>query len=106
MGEVPQEDRIYIREAAQILNRRMDTLRKWDRQGILPKKLQPKREKTGRRWRYWTATQVKGIADWMERTDRRPGKGLPHWTPSQEDIDDMIEKLRTPRRRDSVRSRS
>lgn len=91
------EERIYIREAAEILNRRMDTLRKWDRL-YLPVKLRSHREDNGRRWRYWTPAQLKGIIKWMEDTDRRPGKGLPHWKPSEEEVDELIEKLRKPRK--------
>ena len=91
------EERIFIREAAELLNRRMDTIRKWDRDGILPKKLQSKREESGRRWRYWTPAQISGIADWMEKTDRRPGKGLPHWKPTPEQVEELLVKLRKPR---------
>lgn len=90
------EERIYIREAAQILNRRMDTLRKWDR-NELPKKLRAHREEDGRKWRYWTPAQIRGIFDWIKDTDRRPGKGLPHWNPSDEEIEDLIVKLRKPK---------
>lgn len=92
-----EEKKVYIREAAEILNRQMDTLRRWDRL-YLPKKLRAKREKTGRKWRYWTPAQIKEIALWMERTDRRPGKGLPHWKPSEEEIEGLLEKLRKPRK--------
>ena len=93
----PPEERVYIREASEILNRRMDTLRKWDRK-VLPKELRSQREESGRKWRYWTPAQIRGIFDWIEETDRRPGKGLPHWNPSDEDIDNLIEKLRKPRK--------
>lgn len=90
-------DRIFIRDAAEIFNRKMDTLRKWDR-NELPKHLKSHREESGRRWRYWTPDQIRGIFDWIEKTDRRPGKGLPHWNPTQEDIDKLIQKLRKPRK--------
>lgn len=93
---MPEEERIYIREAAEILNRRMDTLRKLDR-NELPDELKAHREESGRRWRYWTATQIAGIFKWIEETDRRPGKGLPHWNPTQEEVDELIEKLRKPK---------
>lgn len=95
--KIPDEDRIYIREAAELINRRMDTLRRWDRL-YLPKNLKSHREESGRKWRYWTSKQLKGILDWMEKTDRRPGKGLPHWNPTQEEIDEVIESLRRPRK--------
>lgn len=93
----PADERIYIRDAAEILNRRMDTLRKWDRKH-LPEELRSHREESGRKWRYWTPKQIKGIFDWIEETDRRPGKGLPHWNPSEEEIEKLYEKLRKPRR--------
>ena len=90
------DERIYIRDAAELLNRRMDTLRKWDRHE-LPEHLQSHREESGRKWRYWTPEQIRGIFDWIEETDRRPGKGLPHWKPNQDEIDSLIQKLRKPR---------
>lgn len=92
-----KEERIYIRELATIIDRQMDTLRRWDRL-YLPKRLQAKREKTGRKWRYWTPAQVVGIQEWMEKTDRRPGKGLPHWKPTEEEITELLVKLRKPRK--------
>lgn len=94
--EQQTEERIFIREASDLLNRRMDTLRKWDR-NFLPAELQSHREESGRRWRYWTPEQIKGIFDWIEETDRRPGKGLPHWNPSREEVEDLIQNLRRPR---------
>lgn len=94
---IPEADRVYIREAAEILNRRMDTLRRWERPGVLPKHLKPHREKTGRRWRYWSRQQIEGIKKWLVDTDRRPGKGLPtlpDLTP--EEAEEMITKMRGP----------
>lgn len=96
MPKTPEDERIYIREAEKILNRKMDTLRRWDRL-YLPKALKAHREESGRKWRYWTPKQIAGILKWMEKTDRRPGKGLPHWEPTQEEIDNVIQKLRRPR---------
>lgn len=91
------DNRIYISEAAAILNRRPDTLRKWDRHE-LPKKLRSSREESGRKWRYWTPAKIKGILAWIERTDRRPGKGLPHYHPSPDQVDELLLKLRKPRK--------
>jgi hypothetical protein len=90
------ERRIYIQEAATLLNRRMSTLRKWESEGILPKGLLPKRGK--RDWRYWTPEQIEGIRDWIRATDRRPGKGLPHYNPTEADLDRAIEQMRKPRK--------
>lgn len=93
-------DRIYIREAAEILNRRMATLRKWEQLGVLPKHLIPHRGTRG--WRYWTPDQIQEIRDWIRETDRRPGKGLPHYNPTEADLDKAIEAMRNPRNKNKV----
>ena len=98
MTKHAEEDRIYIKDAAEILHRKMDTLRKWERSGVLPKRLRPHREETGRRWRYWTREQIEGIKDWLERTDRRPGKGLPTYDPSDQQVEQAIDAMRRPRK--------
>lgn len=89
--------RIYIRDAAQLLNRQMATLRKWEQLGILPKHLQAHRGTRG--WRYWTPEQIEGIKEWIRETDRRPGKGLPHYNPTDKAIDEAMKKMRLPRGR-------
>ena len=89
-------ERIYIREAAHLLKRRMATLRKWDQLSVLPRHLRPHRGDRG--WRYWTPDQVDGIREWIRETDRRPGKGLPHYNPTEKELDAVIEKLRGPRK--------
>jgi hypothetical protein len=88
-------ERIYIREAALTLNRRMATLRKWEQLSVLPEHLIPHRGNRG--WRYWTPTQIEGIRKWIRETDRRPGKGLPHYNPTESELDKAIESMRTPR---------
>lgn len=90
-----EEDRIYIQDAATLLNRRMSTLRKWEQTGILPRELLPHRGK--RNWRYWTQEQIDGIRKWMRETDRRPGKGLPHYNPTEADLERAIQQMRKPR---------
>lgn len=92
------ERRIYIKEAATLLHRRMATLRKWDRQDILPVDLRPHR--AYRDWRYWTPEQIEGIREWIRETDRRPGKGLPHYNPTEKALEDAIEAMRKPRSRE------
>lgn len=87
--------RVYIREAADLLNRRMATLRKWEQLGVLPEDLLPHRGTRG--WRYWTPEQISGIREWIRETDRRPGKGLPHYNPTEKQLDKAIEAMRTPR---------
>jgi hypothetical protein len=89
-------DRIYIREAAELLNRRMATLRKWEQVGDLPEHLRPHRGERG--WRYWTPDQIEGIKQWMKTTDRRPGKGLPHFNPTEKQIEQAFSNMRRPRR--------
>ena len=100
MSEEPDNDdqpaeRIYIREAAQLLNRRMATMRKWEQLGALPDHLLPHRGI--RDWRYWTPDQIEGIRKWIRDTDRRPGKGLPHYSPTEAQLDKAIEAMRKPR---------
>lgn len=86
--------KIYIREAADILNRRMATLRKWEQLGVLPKALRPHRG--ARNWRYWTPEQIAGIKDWIRETDRRSGKALKHWNPTEKELDKAIDAMRHP----------
>jgi hypothetical protein len=100
MGNQEQVERIYIREAADLLKRRMATMRKWEQLGILPKHLLPHRGKRG--WRYWTPEQIDGIRDWLRETDRRPGKGLPHYNPTEQQLDMAIAAMRRPRRRNGA----
>ena len=87
--------RIYIREAAQMLGRRMATLRKWEQLSVLPEHLIPHRGNRG--WRYWTPDQIEGIRKWIRETDRRPGKGLPHYNPTEAQLDKAIAAMRKPR---------
>lgn len=100
----PVEERVYIKKAAELLNRRMDTLRRWELRDELPEHLRPYREPTGRRWRYWTLEQIEGIKNWMKETDRRPGKGLPYYDPDEEQVEAQLEAMRKPRKKDSVTS--
>lgn len=88
------KDHIYIREAAQLLNRRMGTLRKWEQQGALPKHLMPQRG--DRNWRYWTSEQIEGIKDWLRDTQRYTGSALPNYNPTEKELDKAIEAMRTP----------
>lgn len=96
-NEEQSADKIYIREVAELLNRRMATLRKWEQLGILPDHLRPHRGERG--WRYWTPEQIEGIRQWLRETDRRAGKGLPHYNPTEQQLDKAILAMRRPRRR-------
>ena len=90
--------RFYIDELSLLLNRRADTIRRWQgteqNPGPLPKHLHPKRG--SRNWRYWTDNQVygaRGIVVWKEREDMRPGNFFTD--PSQEE--NHIRRLRVPK---------
>lgn len=91
------EQVVYITEAAELLDRRPGTLRKWEREGRLPEDLLPKRDE--RQHRYWTEKQIELIKSWMYEVDLRPGKGLPHNTkqPDPERVREHLRKLRQPR---------
>jgi DNA-binding transcriptional MerR regulator len=99
MSDTQQAERIYIRQAADELGRRMATLRKWEQLGLLPKHLRAHRGHRG--WRYWTPAQIDGLKKWIKDTDRRPGKGLPHYHPNEAQQKKAMQKMRKPRRRPS-----
>ena len=96
-SDAQPEQRVYIREAAAILNRRMGTLRKWENMGVLPKELLPKRGKRG--WRYWTPVQLAGIRKWIRDTNRYSGTALPNYNPTEKELDAVIKKLRRRKHR-------
>jgi hypothetical protein len=84
----------YIDELSLIVNRKPDTIRKWERLGMLPSHLHPRRGL--RDWRYWTDKQVygkRGILQWMKDNDIRPGAYLT--TPDNEPK--HIANMRRPR---------
>lgn len=85
----------YISELADFLDRRPNTVRGWERDGLLPESCRSTRDDKG--WRYWTRAQAEEIKHWIEATDRRPGKGLSHYKPTPEQIASHIAKTRSPR---------
>jgi MerR HTH family regulatory protein len=94
MGEIAEEERIYISQLSEIVNREANTIRKWERLGLLPKRLLPRRGYRG--WRYWTHEQVhgvNGILAWMDENDMRPGR----YITSPEDSDKHVAALRHPK---------
>lgn len=94
--EIPEEDRIYIRQASELLDRRIGTLRKWEADGVLPKTLCSRRGK--KNWRYWTADQIEGIKAWIVKTNRQPGSGLPHLAKRDiKDAEKQVHAMRKPR---------
>ena len=93
----PSSKRYSIGELGEIVDRRPDTIRKWespDRLPQLPTHLLPKRDENDHR--YWTHTQVygsRGIIAWMERNDLRPGNLLAD--PEREE--EHVRNLRRPK---------
>ena len=67
-------ERMYIGEVAEELNRVSHSIRIWIYKGIVPNHLLPQRDE--RNWRYWTREQVEGLKIFMIESDLRPGKGL------------------------------
>lgn len=93
-GLVSERERIYIREASRLLNRRMGTLRKWDQTDVLPLHLRPHRGHGGSNWRFWTKEQIEGIKEWIRETERYSGKALTYYNPTEKDLDKAITKMR------------
>jgi DNA-binding transcriptional MerR regulator len=82
--ENSHKEKLYIKEVAERLNRREATIRGWERKRILPINLVPLRDEKG--WRYWTPKMVQDTIDWMKIEDLRPGKGLPHYNPTPQQL--------------------
>lgn len=87
--------RVYMRELAAELERSSHTIRGWERDGLLPKALLPKRDDKG--WRYWTPSQVVKLKRWMISNGMAPGKGLSGFKPSVDKVQGMLKQLREPR---------
>jgi hypothetical protein len=68
------QGRVYMSELEELLGRKRATIRKWERDGILPDRLQPQRDEVD--WRFWTWDQVIGIAEWIRDEELYPGKGF------------------------------
>lgn len=100
---IPEDERIYIPEASELLDRRIGTLRKWESDGVLPKALMPYRGK--RNWRYWSPKQIEEIKAWMVSTDRRPGRALPHISADPDKVVEQIHAMRRPRSKRSPKSK-
>lgn len=86
-------DRVYIGRLSRIINRRPNTIHKWEYDNVLPERLIPARDRYGRR--YWSREQVEEMKRWMiERAKRKWG-----FTdlPTEKIIDRVLKSLRTPR---------
>ena len=90
-------ERLLISQVAELLNRRPNTVRGWDRENLLPEDLKANRDEKG--FRYWTYSQVEGIREWLKDTDRRPGRSLKNYNPSEEEIEQHILRSREARLR-------
>lgn len=86
-----KEERFGITEAAALLNRSPQTLRSWDRKGLMPKRLRPKRDKFGNR--YWTTELIQEIKDWIAKSGFHPGRGIAY-SPTPEELERHINKMR------------
>lgn len=89
------EQRVYMRDLARLLDRSSGTIRGWERDGLLPKRLLPHRDEKG--WRYWKLGQVAKIQEWMVKNRMAPGKGLSGYQPSVDTVQGMLRQLREPR---------
>ena len=70
-----------IKFTAEAVGRAPHTLRIWEYQGKLPKKLIPERDERGHR--FWTDDQIEGIRQWIVDEDLRPGKSLEQYRARQ-----------------------
>lgn len=86
------EKRIRIGEASKLLHRREGTIRRWDRDNVLPENLRPSRDKLGHR--YFTIDQIDGIMVWIVKTRYFPGRGLKNYDPSPTEIEKHITSQR------------
>lgn len=93
------EKRVYLKELAEQIDRRMNTIRGWEgtdkTPAALPKSLLPHRDERG--WRYWTPAQVQRIEAWMKREGRAPGVGLRNVKATDEKTQEILANLRKPR---------
>lgn len=87
----PSTKRYSISEAAKLLDRSPHTLRSWDRNGSMPKRLRPKRDGNGNR--YWTDELIAEIKTWIEANGFHPGRGI-DYHPSPEQLASHIKRIR------------
>lgn len=91
------ERRIYIGELAEMVDRRVNTVRQWERSGRLPEHLRSIRADTdsGHGWRHWTPEQVAEICKWMKKERLYPGAGLANFDPDPARVEEMLAALRS-----------
>lgn len=92
MSDAAQSTKRYsISEAAKLLDRSPHTLRSWDRNGSMPKRLRPKRDPNGNR--YWTDELIAEIKEWISENGFHPGRGI-DYHPSPEQLASHIKRIR------------
>lgn len=82
--------RIYtIGEVSKIVERRPDTIRKYERQGLIPKPLEIKEDYPSyRNWRFYTSSDVYEMVEFF--SSRSPGRPI---KPDPDGIDSKIKML-------------
>jgi DNA-binding transcriptional MerR regulator len=86
-----EQARYSISEAARLLDRSPQTLRSWDRNESMPKKLRPKRDDQGNR--YWTPELIEEIKAWIIKNNFHPGRGI-SYAPTPERLQQHIDRIR------------
>jgi hypothetical protein len=87
----PSSQEIGIKELSEMVDRRAQTIRKWERENELPQSLRASRNKSNRRG--WTPEQVVGILQWLR--NRHPGSAFPWYHPSREERTAHIHHMRS-----------
>jgi hypothetical protein len=64
-------DRVYMAKLEELLGRKRTTIRKWERDGLLPDELMPHRDEID--WRYWTREQAEGLKQFAAALESRQG---------------------------------
>ena len=90
---------VDIIELSKLVDRMPSTIRGWERDGVLPAELMPKRDNWGPYGRRrWTKAQVQGIIEWMKSSRRFPGGGLPWYEPTETQVEEQVHRMRTAKR--------
>lgn len=100
-----EEDRkVYIGELAELVDRRVNTIRGWERSGRLPEHLHSTRNPpgVGMGWRYWTSEQVVAISQWMIDEKIYPGAGLKNFYPDAVYVEESLKRLRMGRTKEAA----
>lgn len=66
-------EEIYIGDLSALVDRSIATIREWDRDGVLPRECQPRRDSRGRR--FWIKSQIAPLRAWIASRQVVPGGG-------------------------------